>query len=149
MPGAQFTAKQQVDALPGSRAEQPPECPVHHPAAGRQGTSTCRLLAATLAAFGCRFLKDEDLGLSAQPHISPVVRLGHCDSALVLMASDGLWDVVDAEGALGCALQVTVPGAVGSVNVWHRCAMDTTPSLQLLLQGRCRSAAVQAPRLSG
>lgn len=79
------------------------------------GSDRTRLYGLNLArCLGDRFLKDEDLGLSAQPHISPVVRLGRCDSALVLMASDGLWDVVDAEGALGCALQTHADGGGSS-----------------------------------
>lgn len=58
--------------------------------------TTRRLYGLNLArALGDRFLKDEDLGLSAEPHVSDVATLPLDQGALVLVASDGVWDVLD------------------------------------------------------
>ena len=58
--------------------------------------TTRRLYGLNLArALGDRFLKDEDLGLSAEPHVSEVSTLNQAEGALILVASDGLWDVLD------------------------------------------------------
>lgn len=54
------------------------------------GLNLCR-------GLGDKFLKDEDLGLSAEPHVSPVVRLSEEQGGILLIASDGLWDVAEAE----------------------------------------------------
>jgi protein phosphatase len=57
-----------------------------------------RLYGLNLArALGDKFLKDEDLGLSAEPAVSDVVSIPHNQGALLLVASDGLWDVMDPE----------------------------------------------------
>ena len=39
----------------------------------------------------------EDLGLSAVPHVSPVESFDPSRQMLVLVASDGVWDVASAE----------------------------------------------------
>jgi protein phosphatase len=68
------------------------------------GDTTRRLYGLNLArALGDRFLKDEDLGLSAEPSVSDVVHLPPASGALVLVASDGLWDVVDFARAAALA----------------------------------------------
>jgi protein phosphatase len=57
-----------------------------------------RLYGLNLArALGDKFLKDEDLGLSAEPAVSAVVTISENEGALLLVASDGLWDVLDPE----------------------------------------------------
>ncbi len=57
-----------------------------------------RLYGLNLArALGDKFLKDEDLGLSAEPAVSNVVSIPQNEGALLLVASDGLWDVLDPE----------------------------------------------------
>jgi len=57
-----------------------------------------RLYGLNLArALGDKFLKDEDLGLSAEPAVSDVVSIPRDQGALLLVASDGLWDVLDPE----------------------------------------------------
>lgn len=57
-----------------------------------------RLYGLNLArALGDKFLKDEDLGLSAEPAVSDVVSISQEQGALLLIASDGLWDVLDPE----------------------------------------------------
>ncbi|KAL6768481.1 hypothetical protein ACKKBF_B39300 [Auxenochlorella protothecoides x Auxenochlorella symbiontica] len=45
--------------------------------------------------LGDKFLKDEDLGLSAEPYVGPVVTCSASEGGLLLIASDGLWDVAD------------------------------------------------------
>lgn len=45
--------------------------------------------------LGDVFLKDEDLGLSAEPYVGPVVSCTPSQGGLLLIASDGLWDVAD------------------------------------------------------
>lgn len=49
--------------------------------------------------LGDRFLKDENLGFTAEPHVSPVVKFGPKDHCVLLLASDGLWDGLTHERA--------------------------------------------------
>ena len=44
-------------------------------------------------------LQDEDLGFIAEPHVSPVEALGAAQHGFVIVASDGLWDVLTEERA--------------------------------------------------
>jgi len=67
------------------------------------GQDRTRLYGLNLSrCLGDKFLKDEDLGLSAQPHVSSVIKIAPDQSGIVIMASDGLWDVTDAQ----CVLQI-------------------------------------------
>ena len=69
------------------------------------GTGRTRLYGLNLSrCLGDKFLKDEDLGLSAQPYVSRVVRLQPNQRAVAIIASDGLWDVADGARALEVAL---------------------------------------------
>ncbi|KAK9915385.1 hypothetical protein WJX75_008481 [Coccomyxa subellipsoidea] len=71
----------------------------------RMGAKRTRLYGLNLSrCLGDKFLKDQDLGLSAVPHVSEVVCLEPGASAVVVLASDGLWDVADGEVALKVAL---------------------------------------------
>lgn len=46
------------------------------------------------------------MGLSAEPYVSGVVRVEPgAPSALVIIASDGLWDVVDEKAAMSTAIR--------------------------------------------
>ena len=45
-------------------------------------------------------MKDEDLGLSAQPHVSSVIKVSGSANGLIIIASDGLWDVSDPDLAV-------------------------------------------------
>lgn len=57
--------------------------------------STHRLYGLNLSrALGDRFLKDEDLGLIADPYVSDVSEISENKGSLLLIASDGLWDVL-------------------------------------------------------
>lgn len=68
------------------------------------GEDTRRLYGLNLArALGDRFLKDEDLGLSAEPSISKVHEIGPEQGAIILIASDGLWDVLSIDEAVKIA----------------------------------------------
>lgn len=63
-----------------------------------------RLYGLNLArALGDKFLKDEDLGLSAEPAVSEVAAIPLHQGALLVIASDGLWDVLDSEKVAGVA----------------------------------------------
>jgi hypothetical protein len=65
------------------------------------GQRSTRLYGLNLSrCLGDKFLKDGDLGLSAAPHVSPVLRLPPRASGLVVLASDGLWDVAEASRAV-------------------------------------------------
>jgi serine/threonine protein phosphatase PrpC len=65
------------------------------------GAKRTRLYGLNLSrCLGDKFLKEQDMGLSAQPHVSPVMRLDPCASGIVLLASDGLWDVADGTAAM-------------------------------------------------
>ncbi len=65
------------------------------------GANRTRLYGLNLSrCLGDKFLKDQDLGLSAVPHVSEVVCLEPGAAAVVVLASDGLWDVADGADAL-------------------------------------------------
>jgi serine/threonine protein phosphatase PrpC len=81
-------------------------------------STTYRLYGLNLArALGDRFLKDEDLGLSAEPHVSDAITLGGDQEALIVIASDGLWDVMSADDAMDLARQVDRDSHGGVVKV--------------------------------
>jgi protein phosphatase len=69
--------------------------------------------------LGDKFLKEEDLGLSAQPYTSPVVRFGKADSGMVVVATDGLWDVTNGSNVAQVLLRVRVVGFL-----WRCIVMD-------------------------
>lgn len=75
--------------------------PKHAPGMGiRMGAKRTRLYGLNLSrCLGDKFLKDEDLGLSAAPHVSAPLRPDPAAPSLVLLASDGLWDVTDPAAA--------------------------------------------------
>lgn len=60
------------------------------------GKNKNRLYGLNLSrCLGDHFIKTADLGFIAVPSVSEVVRLGPNDSGLVVIASDGLWDVAE------------------------------------------------------
>ena len=62
----------------------------------RMKTNHTRLYGLNLSrCLGDKFLKNEDLGLSAEPHVSGVLRFDPSQRGIALLASDGLWDVVE------------------------------------------------------
>lgn len=67
--------------------------------------------------LGDRFLKDGDLGLSAEPHLSEVVKIPPNRGAIILIASDGLWDVADPEtvAAAVCQADAELDGSIVGV----------------------------------
>ena len=79
---------------------------------------TTRLYGLNIArSLGDRFLKDEDLGLSAEPYVSDIVTLRGDQEALIVIASDGLWDVMSVEDAIDMARHVDRDSRGGVVNV--------------------------------
>lgn len=44
-------------------------------------------------------------GLSAEPYVSGVVRLGEQQGGILLIASDGLWDVTDMDAVTATVCQ--------------------------------------------
>jgi serine/threonine protein phosphatase PrpC len=65
--------------------------------------------------LGDRFLKEADVGFTAEPYVSEGVALNPEDEVLVIMASDGLWDVVSQEKVATMAAKVaTAAGTDGS-----------------------------------
>lgn len=45
--------------------------------------------------------KRHQFGLLSTPHVSPVYRVASDQSALILIASDGLWDTIGLQAAVG------------------------------------------------
>ncbi|KAF8063774.1 AP-4 complex subunit sigma [Scenedesmus sp. PABB004] len=64
--------------------------------------------------LGDRFLKEADVGFSAEPHVSEALRLGPADEALLLAASDGLWDVVPPPRAAALAAKTAARAAAAA-----------------------------------
>ncbi|KAG2500370.1 hypothetical protein HYH03_001944 [Edaphochlamys debaryana] len=74
--------------------------------AERGHTVRTRLYGLNISRMlGDRFLKDEDIGFLAEPFVSGVAEVGPEDSALLVVASDGLWDAVPEERAGKMLLQ--------------------------------------------
>ena len=71
----------------------------------RMKTNHTRLYGLNLSrCLGDKFLKNEDLGLSAEPYVSPVLRFNLSQCGVVVLASDGLWDVMEPAAAMQVAL---------------------------------------------
>ncbi|KAM1171801.1 hypothetical protein ACFX2I_021970 [Malus domestica] len=65
-----------------------------------------RLCGLNLARMlGDKFLKQQDSRFSSEPYISPVVHINQASNAFVIMASDGLWDVISPKKAIQLVLQ--------------------------------------------
>lgn len=82
------------------------------------GEETRRLYGLNLArALGDRFLKDEDLGLSAEPSISPAHEIDANHGAILIIASDGVWDVlsIDQVGAIAIKVDEDSHGTVSEI----------------------------------
>jgi len=80
------------------------------------GAVSHRLYGLNIARMlGDRFLKEADVGFTAEPYVSEGVALNPEDEVLVIMASDGLWDVVSQEKVATMAAKVaTAAGTDGS-----------------------------------
>ncbi|KAJ4957299.1 hypothetical protein NE237_014082 [Protea cynaroides] len=67
-------------------------------------TRLCGLnLARTL---GDKFLKEQDSRFSSEPYVSQVVHIDKASKSFVLMASDGLWDVMSVKKAMQLVFQM-------------------------------------------
>lgn len=82
-----------------------------------------RLAGMNIArALGDKFLKEEESAFSAEPFISNVFRLSGDGLGLVVMASDGLWDVLSPRRALQLAAETRDRIAEGGVKSSHSSA---------------------------
>ena len=79
--------------------------------------------------LGDKFLKEEDLGLSAVAHVSHVQELEA--AALLVVASDGLWDVTSAAAVVSAARAAYANGAGSSESI-------TSELMQLAKQNSTR-----------
>lgn len=80
------------------------------------GANRTRLYGLNLSrCLGDKFLKDQDLGLSAAPHVSPVVTLEPAAAGIVVLASDGLWDVADGAAAIKARHPMPSPAPLHSI----------------------------------
>ncbi len=67
----------------------------------RMKTNHNRLYGLNLSrCLGDKFLKNEDLGLSAEPFVSPTLHVEPGQRGIALIASDGLWDVMEPPTAM-------------------------------------------------
>ncbi|KAG0565124.1 hypothetical protein KC19_8G166700 [Ceratodon purpureus] len=66
-------------------------------------------------ALGDKFLKEEESAFSSEPHVSSVFRLSEDGLGLVVIASDGLWDVLSPRRALQLAAEARGRSAEGGV----------------------------------
>ncbi|KXZ45435.1 hypothetical protein GPECTOR_54g175 [Gonium pectorale] len=83
--------------------------------AARGHTVRTRLYGLNISRMlGDRFLKEEDLGFLAEPHVSGMAQVAAGESALLVVASDGLWDVLPEERAAKLLLQEAAKGGVGT-----------------------------------
>ena len=64
--------------------------------------------------LGDRFLKEQDVGFTAEPYVSEGLRLGPQDEALLVLATDGLWDVVSQERAAALAAKAAAAAAAAA-----------------------------------
>lgn len=70
-----------------------------------------RLYGLNLArTLGDKFLKDENVGFSAVPYVSEAVTLPAGHSALLVIASDGLWDSAEPGAVAAAAAAVAGRG---------------------------------------
>jgi len=64
--------------------------------------------------LGDRYLKEQDVGFTAEPYVSEGLGLDPQDEALLVVASDGLWDVVPQERVAALAAKAAAgAGAAG------------------------------------
>jgi serine/threonine protein phosphatase PrpC len=72
----------------------------------QQQQRPARLFGLNIARMlGDRYLKEQDVGFTAQPFVGPGVALRPADDALLVLASDGLWDVVSQARAAALAVK--------------------------------------------
>ncbi|XP_043693743.1 protein phosphatase 2C 70-like isoform X2 [Telopea speciosissima] len=82
-----------------------------------------RLCGLNLARMlGDKFLKEQDSRFSSEPYISEVVHIDKASKAFVLMASDGLWDVMSIKKAVQLILQMKDRYAADKKNLTERIA---------------------------
>jgi protein phosphatase len=68
-----------------------------------------------MALHTLRYLKEEDVGFSATPHVSTAHLVRPGTSAIVIIASDGLWDVVSPDRAAQVAARAARGAGAGAL----------------------------------
>lgn len=63
----------------------------------------------------CRFLKEQDVGFTAEPYVCAGRRVGPQEEVLLVVASDGLWDVVSQERVAALATKAAAAAGSGVV----------------------------------
>lgn len=92
------------------------------------GKNRTRLYGLNLSrCLGDHFIKSADLGFTAVPSVSPVLKLGPRQSGLLVIASDGLWDVAEP----GRVMEVTPSHDAGLEN-WNWPATLRTANVVIL-----------------
>jgi serine/threonine protein phosphatase PrpC len=88
-------------------------------------------------------------GLSAEPYVSPVVRLSEEQGGILLIASDGLWDVADADAVTAAICQADRCGAGGAcaraASHPSACSLHLAQAHSHKLAARCNVALCTLP----
>jgi hypothetical protein len=72
----------------------------------------CRFWGLNIARMlGDRYLKEQDVGFTAEPYVSEGLRVEPQEEALLVLASDGLWDVVSQERVAALATKAAAAAA--------------------------------------
>eukprot|EP00727_Mastigamoeba_balamuthi_P011452 m51a1_g693 putative protein phosphatase 2c (1016) ;mRNA; f:355518-358953 len=85
---------------------------------------------AVSRALGCRFVKDMKQGIVASPSVSECIKLGPEDE-LVIIASDGIWDVLSGQQAYEMAQKEATAQAMArriltTATANHKCVDNVT-----------------------
>jgi len=84
--------------------------------------------------LGDRFLKEQNLGFSASPHVSQPIVVGPEEEVMVVLASDGLWDVLTpARAAMMVARAEGGAAGVADVLVNHAVAQKSKDDISVMV----------------
>lgn len=70
-------------------------------------------------AMGDSTFKDMDIGLIAEPHVSPVYYFTSFQKAIIVMASDGLWDAVSDSEVVANIIRMASKTRAGMRDIAH------------------------------
>ena len=72
---------------------------------GRQIPTNHRLYGMNISRMlGDRYLKEQDSGFTADPYVSPLYFVEDEDEIVIILASDGLWDITSMDRVAGFVL---------------------------------------------
>ena len=84
--------------------------------------------------LGDRFLKEQNLGFSASPHVSQPIVVGPEEEVMLVLASDGLWDVLTpARAAMMVARAEGGAAGVADVLVNHAVAQKSKDDISVMV----------------